>query len=96
MIQYKSSINKYKIPVKGVSEHNRYETWINKITDIRYLRVEKGNCLKIISKNIWYSDISDLQPGHANLESSENDLVSDKMKEAVKIYNTCLYISDTI
>jgi len=30
-----------------------------------------------------YYDISDLQPEHANPGSSENDLVSDKMKEAV-------------
>ena len=45
--------------------------------------MEKGDGLKIISKNIWYSDISNLQPGHANPGSSERELVSGKMKEAV-------------
>ena len=38
---------------------------------------------KCISRNIWYYDFSDLQPGHANLGSLESDLVSGKMKEAV-------------
>ena len=33
--------------------------------------------------NIWYYDILNLQPGHVNPESSESDLVSDKMKKAV-------------
>ena len=33
--------------------------------------------------NIWYYDILNLQPGHANSGSSESDLVSDKMKEGV-------------
>ena len=47
----------------------------------------KGDGLKRISGNIWNSDISDLQPGHANPGSLESDLVSDKMKEAV-IYAT--------
>ena len=42
-----------------------------------------GDGLKIISKNIWYSDISGLQPGHANPGSSESDLVSGKKKEAI-------------
>ena len=36
-----------------------------------------------IPGNIKYSDISDLQPGHANPGSSESDLVSGKMKKAV-------------
>ena len=36
---------------------------------------------------IWQNDNSDLQPGHANSGSSESDLVSSKMKEAV-IYTT--------
>ena len=33
--------------------------------------------------DIWYYDISDLQPEHANSGLSESDLVSDKMNEAV-------------
>jgi len=33
--------------------------------------------------NIWYYDISYLQPKHANPGSSESDLMSDKMKEAL-------------
>ena len=41
---------------------------------------------KCIPGTIWYYDVSDLQPEHTNSGSSENDLVSDKMKEAV-IYN---------
>ena len=40
-----------------------------------------------VSKNIRCYEISELRPGHANLGSSESDLVSDKMKEAV-IYTT--------
>ena len=38
----------------------------------------KGDGRKIISENIWYSDISDLQPEHANPGSSESDLVMVK------------------
>ena len=45
--------------------------------------MEKGDDLKRISENIWYNDISDLQHGYANPRSSESDLMSDKMKEAV-------------
>ena len=48
-----------------------------------YISIRKGDSLKIISKNIWYTDILDLQPGHANPGSSESDLVSGKLKEAV-------------
>ena len=47
--------------------------------------MEKGDGLKIISGNIWYSDISDFQPEHVNPGSSESDLMSDKMKEGVII-----------
>ena len=36
-----------------------------------------------ISGNLRCYEIPDLQPGHANLGSSESDLVSGKMKEAV-------------
>ena len=36
-----------------------------------------------ISKNIKYHDTSNLQPRHAKSGSSENDLVSDKMKKEV-------------
>ena len=36
-----------------------------------------------ISGNIKYHDTSDLQLRHTNMGSSESDLVSDKMKEAV-------------
>jgi len=36
-----------------------------------------------IQWNIWYYDISYHQRGHANLESSESDLMSGKIKEAV-------------
>ena len=42
-----------------------------------------GDSLKIISENIWYSAISDLQHGRANPGSPESDLVSGKIKEAV-------------
>jgi len=52
--------------------------------------MKKGDDLKIISKNIWYSDISDLQPGHANSGSSESDLVSGKMKETI-IYTIVIH-----
>ena len=55
---------------------------INKITDTNNkdtYELKKGDGLK----NIQYSDISDLQSGHANSGSSESDLVSGKMKEAV-------------
>ena len=45
--------------------------------------MEKGGGLKIISENIWYSAISDLQPRYANSRSSESDLVSGKMKKIV-------------
>ena len=63
---------------------------------------QKEYDLKIISRNIQYSDISGLQPGHANPMSSESDLVSGKMKEAVIdttitiIYNIRFNTSDTI
>ena len=42
-----------------------------------------------ISGNLRCYEIPDLQPGHANPGSSESDLVSDKMKEAV-IYTIVL------
>jgi len=42
--------------------------------------------LNIILGYNRYSVISDLQPGHANSRSSESELVSGNMKEAV-IYN---------
>ena len=36
-----------------------------------------------IQYNICHYDIWDLQPGHANSGSSESDLVSGKIKEAI-------------
>jgi len=45
--------------------------------------MDKDDGLKIILKYILYSDISNFQRGHANLGSSESDLVSGKMKEAI-------------
>ena len=38
---------------------------------------------KYIPRNIRYYDVSDLQHGHANSGSSESDLMSGKIKEAV-------------
>jgi len=52
--------------------------------------MEKGDGFKRISENIWYNDISDLQPGHANSGSSESDLVSGKMKEVI-IYTIVIH-----
>jgi len=59
-----------------------------------------------IPRNTKYYDTLDLQPGHANPESSESDLVSGKMKKAAIIYynsntitiiyNICLTTSDVI
>ena len=48
-----------------------------------------------IPKNIKYHDTSDLQPESANPGSSESDLVSGKMKEAV-IYTKQQYNYDNI
>ena len=58
------------------------------------------------SEDIRCYEISELQPGHANVGSSESDLVSDKMKKTLIIYynsstttiihNICLLTSDTI
>ena len=62
-----------KIGINKITKRNHKDTY----------EFERGDGLKRILKNIWYSDISDLQTGHANSGSSESDLVSDKKKEAV-------------
>jgi len=70
-------------PVIMIDMNNR-DQYRNKNRIIKILMNNIGDeSTRCIQWNIWYYDISDLQHGHANLGSSESDLVSDKMKKAV-------------
>ena len=86
------------------------KTGINKKKKDKIIKIHVNNTGDespiCIPWNIMYYDISNLQPGHANPESLESDLVSGKMKKAVIeyynnitimiTYNTWLNDSDTL